>query len=171
MSKKPKNQTSIFSKNEKSVQAFLDSLGIKYIPNIKTIIPPQELDIYIPDYNLAIEMDGLYWHSNNTKPKNYHLEKTKKCNKRGIKLIHILDCEWKNKKEICQSIIKYNLQLTNKIPARKCKISEVNKPEYIDFCENNHIQGYAPTYIRLGLFYNNELVQVCGFNKEKSCSF
>ena len=30
---------------------------------VRDIIPPYELDIYIPDKKIAIEYDGLHWHS------------------------------------------------------------------------------------------------------------
>ena len=70
----------------------LDSNQIKR--NIINIIPYKELDIYIPSLNIAIECNGLYWHSNKRKSKTYHLNKTKACEKRGIKLIHIFEDEW-----------------------------------------------------------------------------
>lgn len=60
--------------------------------NIRSIISPQELDIYIPERKIAIEVDGIYWHSTNAgKDKNYHLHKTIECEKRGIQLIHITE--------------------------------------------------------------------------------
>ena len=70
----------------------LDSNQIKR--NIINVIPYKELDIYIPALNIAIECNGLYWHSNKRKSKTYHLNKTKACEKRGIKLIHIFEDEW-----------------------------------------------------------------------------
>jgi hypothetical protein len=54
-----------------------------------------ELDIYLPEKNLAIEFDGLFWHNSNNKFKNYHLKKTLLCEKQGIQLIHIFEYEWK----------------------------------------------------------------------------
>ncbi len=61
----------------------------------KKIIYPYELDIYLPDLNLAIEYNGIYWHSeNNNKDRNYHLNKHKLCKNKGIRLIQIYDIEW-----------------------------------------------------------------------------
>lgn len=57
-----------------------------------------ELDIYLPDINLAIEFNGSYWHSDKVisrtrkgfkTAKEYHDYKTLKCEEKGIKLIHI----------------------------------------------------------------------------------
>ena len=53
-----------------------------YINKKKT--SPLELDIYIPSHNLAIEFDGLYWHSEIHKPSNYHLNKTELCEEHRI---------------------------------------------------------------------------------------
>ena len=36
----------------------------------------QEVDIFIPEFNFGIEFNGLYWHSDLFKSKNYHLNKT-----------------------------------------------------------------------------------------------
>ena len=64
------------------------------------------IDIFIKNRNLAIEINGVYWHSESMgKYKDYHLYKTEKCNEIGISLVHILDYEWIYKKPIIQSII------------------------------------------------------------------
>lgn len=64
-----------------------------------------ELDIFIPFQNLAIEFDGLYWHSEEggKYEKNYHLKKTQACEEKGIHLIHIFEDEWETQ-EIKQKI-------------------------------------------------------------------
>jgi hypothetical protein len=49
----------------------------KIITNNRKILKGKELDIYLPDEKLAIEFDGIYWHS--LKDENYHLNKTKLC--------------------------------------------------------------------------------------------
>lgn len=59
------------------------------------IIPPYQLDIYVPGKKLAFEFDGLYWHSDDIKPdRKYHLMKTEMCEKLGIKLVHVFENEW-----------------------------------------------------------------------------
>jgi hypothetical protein len=80
------------SSYEKEIRFFIENeLNIKNIQYNKRLINKKELDIYIPDFNLAIELDGIYYHSeiSGGKDKKYHLEKTKLCNKKGIKLLHI----------------------------------------------------------------------------------
>jgi len=80
------------------------------ILNSRKIISPYELDIYLPDLKLAFEFDGLYWHSDLYVDKNYHLMKTKMCEKIGIQLFHIFEDEWIYKQEIIKSIILNNIK-------------------------------------------------------------
>lgn len=152
---------------EKEVVEFIRSIGINnIIENSKKIISPLELDIYLPDYNLAIEFNGLYWHSeiSGNTDKFYHIIKTKECNQKNIKLIHIFEDEWINKKEIVKSILKENCKNgLYTINSRKCNIKEVNKEDSEKFLENNHIQGYIKSDINIGLYYNSELVSLMTF--------
>ena len=134
----------------------------------RKILQGQELDIYIPSKNLAIEFDGLYWHCELYKEDiNYHLKKTLACEEQGIRLIHIFEDEWINKKEICKSRIMSALGIVeNKIPARKCVVQQIESKIAKDFIEKNHIQGYAiGSIINYGLFYNENLVSVMSFSK------
>ena len=127
-----------------------------------------ELDIFIPSHNIAIEFDGLYWHSELYKPSNYHLNKTELCEKQGIQLIHIFEDEWLFKKDIVKSRLLNILGLTpNKIYGRKTIIKEVSPKESKEFLNNNHLQGSTNASIKLGLYYNNELVSVMLFNKPR----
>jgi len=126
----------------------------------------KELDIYLPDLKIAIEYDGVYWHSSKFKDKNYHLNKTKICEENDIQLIHIFETEWLNKKDIVKSILKAKLGYSNKkIYARKCIIKEISSKKSNRFLEMNHIQGKDNAPIRYGLFYKDELVQVVTFKR------
>lgn len=131
----------------------------------RILIKPYELDIFIPSHNVGIEFNGIYWHSELYKESNYHLYKTKLCEENGIKLIHIFEDEWMFKKDIIKSIIKSKLGLIeNKIYARKCDIREIDNDEYREFINKNHIQGYVNSNIKLGLYYDNELVCLSTFD-------
>lgn len=132
-------------------------------------IKPLELDLYIPDKKVAIEVDGTFYHAiNNGFDKNKHLLKTIMCEKLGIRLIHITDWEWKNKQDICKSIILSAIGIHNTVVyARNCEIKEVSTSEAYVFLEENHIQGYINSHYRLGLYYNNELIQFICIGKSR----
>jgi hypothetical protein len=71
----------------------------------RTILSGQELDVYLPDLNLAFEFNGLYWHSDINKENNYHKNKTDLCEQHNVRLIHIFEDEWNNKTDIVKSFI------------------------------------------------------------------
>lgn len=139
------------------------------LTNVKSIING-ELDIYIPDLNLAFEFNGLYWHSEIHKDRLYHYNKTKECLEKRIQLIHVWEDDWIYKQNIVKSIILNKLGKSEKIGARKCQIKEINNNEVIrDFLENNHIQGFVGSKVKIGLYYNDELVSLMTFgNLRKS---
>ena len=138
----------------------------------KIKINNKEIDIYFPDYKLGIEYDGLYWHTEKYKKKNYHLNKTIDCEKAGIKLLHVFEDEWLNKKEVVKSIIKDELGLvTNYILSEECLVGEIVSIEATDFLKNNYIMDIGETEFNLGLFYNDELVSVMCFNDNELVAF
>lgn len=151
---------------EKDLFDFISKFGnFEILRNDRQTISPKELDIYIPSKKLAIEFDGLYWHSTqmncNT---SYHLQKTKLCESKGIQLIHIFEDEWNSKQDIVKDRIKSILGIYDtKIGARQCEIRIVSNSECKEFLNNNHMQGYIPANINFGLFYNNELVSLMTF--------
>ena len=165
----PATQTEI----SKLIKDILEEYNIEYIVNDRKPIYPYELDFYIPKNNLAIEVNGNYYHSEmlGQKNKNYHINKTKLCNEKGIKLIHIFEDEINDKYSIVKSRILYALGLhQKKIFARKCIIKEITNKHKKDFLNENHIQGDAKDSIRYGLFSNDELISVMTFGKRKITS-
>ena len=151
---------------ENEICDFLKDIGVNYITNKKIPNKNTEIDIFLPDFNIGIEVNGVYWHNELYKPKNYHLVKTIDCNDNGISLIHIFEDEWLYRKEIVKSIIRGKLGLTlNKIHARKCEIKEIISKHSKKFLDDNHIQGNVNSKIKLGLFYNDNLVSVMTFSR------
>lgn len=142
------------------------------IRNDKSILESnKEIDFYLPDHNLAIEFNGLYWHSElgGKKDKEYHLNKTKGCENKGIQLIHIFEDEWDNNSSIIKNKIRHILNKSDKrkIYARKCIIKEISAKQKNDFLNKNHIQSEDRSNIKLGLFYEDELVSVMTFSKPR----
>lgn len=136
------------------------------IVNDRSVLNGKEIDIYIPSKKIAIEFNGLYWHSelNGGRNKKYHINKTLECENKGIQLIHIFEDEWISKPKLLKKKLKYILNCdTNKsIYARKCEINIIDDCK--SFLEFNHIQGNCPSKIKLGAFIDNELIAVMTFN-------
>lgn len=159
---------------EKDIVEFIKglNLNITIIENSRKIISPYELDIYIPEKKLAIEFDGLYWHSlrdeKDSNGKIFHLMKTKLCEEKGIHLIHIFDDEWRLQKGIVMSRLRNLLgSYDKKIYARKCQVKEVNPKISRQFQEENHIQGSVKSKVNIGLYYDNELISLMTFSKPR----
>ena len=151
---------------------------IEYIKSIYTkdevlhnnskILQGKELDIYLPAEKLAIEMDGLIWHSElfGKKDRNYHLNKTEECRKLDINLILLFEDEWLYKKDIVKSKLHHMLGLnTEKIYARNCQLKEISNQLKNDFLSKTHLQGTDMSSVKIGAYYNDELVAVMTFGK------
>ena len=156
---------------EKSLINFIkNNYDLKIIENSRDIIKPYELDIYLPDLKLAFEFNGLFWHSELYRDKKYHRNKFEMCEKKGIQLIQIWEDDWLFKENIVKSMILNKLnKIVNKNYARKCEIREIEDNALIrDFLVENHIQGFAGSKVKLGLFFNNDLVSIMTFLKRKN---
>ena len=129
----------------------------------RSIISPLELDIVIPDKHIAIEFNGVFWHSdfNPRMCKTYHRDKSLKCRDKGYQLLHIWEDDWYNRKDIIKDYIKSKLGLCSKrIYARKCHVREIDAHTARLFVDSNHIQGYSNATYKIGLFYDDVLVSV-----------
>jgi len=154
---------------ESELIGLFDNHGINYNYCDRNIITPYELDFYIPTKKLAIEFNGWFWHSYNHKESKKqifkHQNKTITCENLGIRLVHINEHVWKQRKEIYLGIINNHLKHNNKIYARKCSIVQLNFKEYKEFMDKNHLHGCVSASIRIGLTHDNKLVSSMGFVK------
>ncbi len=151
------------SKSEEEIKEFIESLNIETKKD-RTILNGNEIDVYIEDYKIGFEHNGVYWHNEFNKPKDYHLDKTVLAKERGVKLVHIWEDLWLNKQEIVKSRILNLLNLSpNKIYARKCIVKKASSSDSREFLNMNHLQGNANAAVKLGLYYNDELVLLMTF--------
>ncbi len=134
--------------------------------NRRDLITPQEIDIYLPNYAIGIEYNGLYWHSEIFKDSKYHASKTEQCNAIKIHLVHIFEDEWKNNKEIVKSRLLNLIGKTeNILHGRKTKIQTISSAIANKFLKDNHIQGSGRANVHIGLFDAETLVAVMTFLK------
>lgn len=154
---------------ERKIEDFLNSAQIIFSKNNRSIIKPNEIDFYIPDKMLGIETCGLYWHSEKTVPKDYHLEKLEKAEKFNINLIQIFEDELYEKADIVYSILHNKILKCDKIFARKCELQLINSKVGRDFLISNHLQGDCKSSIYIGLFFNDEIVSCMSFGSMRLC--
>ncbi len=160
-----------YSKPHKEVECFLRGSGVEFDSNSRNIIPPRELDIYVPSRKLAIEFNGTWWHSldgtQTARGKNSHRDKYRECLAKGIRLLQINEDEWTNPvtRDIWKSILASRLgKHTFRIHARETSFRPISTQEAVCFLAENHLQG--PTKVArwcFGLTHKDDLVAVMTF--------
>lgn len=155
-----------FTQIEDFVKKILDKHGIEYSYRNRKIIAPYEMDFVIESKKIAIEVGGLYWHSEKHVDAGYHLMKLNKANAAGYTLITIFSDEIEKTPGIVKSRIEHILGMAtqDKIHARKCIIREIDSAASKEFLIRTHIQGNAASTVKLGAFYNDQLVAVMTFS-------
>lgn len=164
------------SSAELEILDYVKQLTNNVVNNTRRVLKDKELDIYIPDYNFAIEYNGIYWHSADRKEKTYHISKTQECNRLNIRLLHIFEYEWldNRKQTILKNIIRSHLGMNTHVYARQTTIKSVSTSEAKQFLDENHLQGYVPATEQYGLYFKNQLVELMTFGAPRytvDCSY
>lgn len=166
------------SRLELSIKSYISTLipENEFECSNRTILKPFELDFVFPSRNMAIEVNGLYWHSEKFgKDSNYHYEKWKKCKDQGLQLITIWEDDWRDNREVVEKVIAHKLGVSNveKVGARKTYVDEkVSFNEASTLLNKNHIQGEAvgSHYVGLRKKENKDLVAIMVLQKASSDS-
>lgn len=160
----------LVSRAEKELVAFVKSVydGTVIENDRKLLGNRKELDIVVPEKRLAIEFDGDFYHSDLFKDKNYHLDKTIRCEGQGYRLIHVFEHEWLYRRSVIESIISSALGVyERRIYARQCSVEPITNNEYRAFLEENHLQTPINSSLRFGLRFEGELVAIVGFGQSR----
>lgn len=130
----------------------------------RKLISPKEIDILLPDIKVGFEVNGIWWHSEINKERDYHLKKWESSKENDIELFQIWEDDWKVKNDIIKSIIFNKISKSeSKIFARKCEVKEISNRESKIFLKENHLYGHINSKINLGIYYLGELVSVMSF--------
>ena len=163
-----------YSIGELEVREIIKSFNLDATYNDRNLLKPLEIDIIIESKKVCIEYCGLYYHNedklwgNETPDRTefYHSFKVDECYKKGYRLITIFEDEWLQKQDIVISRLKQILGKFDgeRIHGRECEIKEIDSKTKDDFLMEFHIQGKDISSVRLGAFYNNNLVSVMTFS-------
>lgn len=150
------------SQGQQEMSKWLASLGIEHSECDRTLIKPKEVDIWIPQGSLAIEYNGLFWHSDLSPSgvdRRGHLAKTERVLQAGAALMHVFSDEWKHKQDIVKSMILHRLSATPcRISARKTTIKEIDHRTRKLFFDSSHISGDVPSRKAWALLNGDEVV-------------
>lgn len=156
------------SKAETDIVEIIRNLGFECQTRNRTLIKPLELDIIIPSLKIAIEYNGLLWHSEKYgKDKWYHHDKSQKCAEKGYRLIHIWEDDWNRNKELQIQFLRHQLGVSKFVPiyARECDVIQVDKSEVKKFLDSYHVQGSTVFSESLCLSYKGEMVSTSCFTQ------
>ena len=164
------------SLGEDKLYEFICSLlpNEKVIQSDRSLIAPYEVDIYIPEKKIAVEYNGLFWHSEAVgKDKDYHREKYLACQAEGVQLFTIWEDEWEDKRPIVEAMLKSKLGVQDKatVFARQCAVTQLPSRESRGFLNAHHIQGGCNGSVHLGLKYDGQLVAVMVIKKTKNVAY
>lgn len=145
------------STDEVVVRDLLTKAGLKVELHRRDLIKVDgkalEIDLYLPEYKVGIEINGVYWHRD--KPRFYHVGKTLAGKEAGITVLHFTDTEVRKNADLVASVILSKCGMfKHRLGARDTKVLKIQPKVCAEFLEANHLQGfhgathhYALTYV------------------------
>lgn len=167
----PKCSYSEGSSQEQLIRQMLDDHGIDYEQNDRTVLDGQELDIYIPSHHLAIEINGIYWHSTKFRDKWFHLNKSNDCAGKGVELLHFYDIEVDHKPEVVKSMIMARLGYAHRIHARKCRVVMLDSATSQSYQAEHHLYNPIHSVHRYGLEHDGMIVALMTFSHARTSAY
>lgn len=143
------------------------TLGLDARSGVRDVVEGRELDIVVPSLKVAIEFDGLYWHSDAVRTDaSYHLKKTEACEAAGYKLVHVFEDEWAYKSRIVKDHLRRALVGFRRIiPVSECEVRPIDYRLKDRFLCRHSLMGADRCSAAYGLFRWNVLIAVMTFAK------
>ena len=157
------------SHGEGEVADFLKGLGVEVEKRTRQRLCKQEIDIYLPAFNIGVEYCGTYWQSEERLPNRYHLAKLEDAEVAGIRLIQIFEDEWLFRREVVEARLRNILGVTERaVGARSLTLREVPWLEAKAFLETWHLQGAGkPAASCWALCKGDEILACATFGKAR----
>lgn len=157
---------------EKEIADYINSLGVKVETNDRKLLGGMEIDIYLPTEKIAFEFNGIFWHDERNKPKDYHQGKSIKCIENGVRLVHIFENKWIKEKEQWKWLIKCVLRaFPEPLSAFDCKSGQLSHYEGESFLEANSVTPFKDAENYVSYMLNNEIVGVVGYTERKLLAY
>jgi hypothetical protein len=155
------------SKGQLEVLDFVRSLGVDAVSSDRTVISPLEIDVLVPSFKLAIEYDGLYWHSVKNLPDKMHAERKRLAvEAAGYKFFGIYEDEWRDKRPIVEGMIRHRLGLSLEVlNARSLKVEKLSGKEVSSFFEMSHLEGHTSCSTAFALTQNGKIIAAMSLRK------
>ena len=153
---------------ERKLQEYYTAKNIQFVANTRSIIAPRELDLYFPEYGVAVEVNGCYFHSEQFgKDSTYHISKTRACEEQGIRLLQFWDYEVESKFDVITSIIDKSLGILPIVDATHCSVVFDRSSANEFFKENSLVEMRGNMCI--GLEQDGQLICCADVNYHCAC--
>lgn len=146
------------SRGERELRDFVFGLvgETACIERYRGIVGVREVDLYLPALNVAIEYNGVYWHSERGgkgRDRKYHHEKYLNCRAGGIQLIQVWEDTWRTRRAAVEAMLCTKLGMSKqvRIGARACNVFTPSRTQVRDLMDRNHVQGHRGGTLYLGL--------------------
>lgn len=138
---------------EQEVVDFITSLGLTVVQSDRSVLNGAEVDLWIPEKNVGIEFNGVYWHNDSRKTVKYHFNKWSVARGKNVQLLQVWEDDWLLRKSVVKSMLAHKLGVSaaSRVFARKTSVTVLDKQETEEFLEANHIQGFASGSLYVGL--------------------
>lgn len=135
------------SHGQRELFEFVRSLDVGHVvEDARDVITPLELDVWVPAHRFAVEFNGLWWHDEHARGRDYHNGKTRTCRDNDVRLMHVFEDEWRDRRPIVESMIRARLgRVTSHHDARKFSVEHVSGSDHaiVEFMNENHIDGHV----------------------------
>lgn len=154
---------------------FISSLGVEFLPRKRELFanPRMEVDIWIPSKKVAIEFNGLYWHSSKFKSSKYHANKYKAAKEAGIRLVQVWEDDWMLRPDIVKEHIRQVLGMSSlpKVSARSTEVVQISVGVAREFFDRYHIQGFRGGSVYLGLKHGDAVCAGAIFKRRSNSTY
>ena len=160
------------SKGERELADWLQGMGLRVLRNERETLGGLEMDVYLPDQQLAIEYNGAYWHHDGRmKHPRLHEHKARRAQALGIRLMTVWDFDWQVRQDFMRRHILHAIGRNEgkRIHARHCRVEAIDIVQARPFYDTHHIQG-APwrALHHLALLCGDDLVACMSFGQGNS---
>lgn len=160
------------SVEQRQIEYFLEDNNIEIITNKRyNFMNGKEIDIMIPELNIGIEYNGLFWHNINNQKihMNYHYDKYNMCKQNNIQLLQIQSYELTlNEKYVKSYITHYILKQSKSLP-KDCQILELSENNAKMFYKQNSIlEENIENCKHFSIVKNNKTFGVFSYRENKN---
>lgn len=163
-------RTNFSSTGEKELAAWVSEVWTgEVVRNTRSTVKGHELDIYLPEQRVAIEFNGIYFHSDKFRDPMYHHTKMNACRNAGVRLIHVWEHDWRDRQRIVKRMLSKVMGVSDerRVGARSTTAVRLTEESARAFFDTNHIQGAPRAATCFGLVHGGEVIAAIALKKQK----